>query len=418
MRHNMVKGVDMRLDRSLLTNDLDILLNHLGPFSPDGWSLLSPGIQQRSVYLPNLQIVLERAPNEAHIKHIHFLHENKHQKDFLAFWDLFNLRVNIYVRNFKFLTNSSYQKHTVFSETEKRWLSGLNEIFEALALWELEESTEYLKANEAKPYKKWLIKAAKQAGYTFLSVLRQFAYTLRHYALTRGAGLDVIINGYLATHSPVLSQISNEVTTYIPEIQLAQPPDLQRLLDISNYFFPRISDYPQNVMMVMTSLDEFEIKVLECSKNYYDKWEEYLSCYKTIVDKMREVASHSGQNIPADLLCNPINLMDRQLSIMQKIYDWNSKVDNISESEPLDKSVESEIRDEAESIEKIARAVPIIGTDGSLSFSISDLTYLTQLLVHAAITHIREWKEKVSDENYKSLRCPFHGYVFSLLSQR
>ena len=129
-----IKGIDMNLDQSPSTYDLDIMLNHLGPFFPEGWSLLSPGIKdKRSCYEPTLQIVLERSPNETHIKHIHYLHETKHQKDFLALWHLFNLRVNTYVRNFNFLnfliSGSCQLRTTLFGEIEKSWLRGLNEIF-------------------------------------------------------------------------------------------------------------------------------------------------------------------------------------------------------------------------------------------------------------------------------------------------
>ena len=123
----------------------------------------------------------------------------------------------------------------------------------------------------------------------------------------------------MANQGPILSLISNETTTHVPEIQLAQPSDLARLLNIRNYFFPRMSDYPQNAMMVITSLDAFEKKVLECSENYYKKWDKYLLCYETIVANMREKVSHQSINIPAELLHNPIDLMNRQLTIMKKI---------------------------------------------------------------------------------------------------
>ena len=139
-------------------------------------------------------------------------------------------------------------------------------------------------------------------------------------------------------------------------------------------------------------------------------------CYETIVANMREKVSHQSINIPAELLHNPIDLMNRQLTIMKKIYDWNWKVDNILELEKFDEFAKSELLSEAESIEKVARAVPMIGTDGSLVFSVADLAYLKQLLIHAAITYIRQWKEKASEGKYSPPRCPFHGYVFNDLN--
>jgi hypothetical protein len=307
--------------------------------------------------------------------------------------------------------SGGYQQDAAFSKAEESWIHSLNDIFEALALWELEESTESLQNDEAKPYRDWLTEATRQTGYEFLHILRQFSYALRHYAMTRGAGLDVIINGYLADADPVLSLIHEDVDTHIPRIQLGQPaPKLHRLLNIRNYFFPRMSDYPRDAMMVVTEPDEFEAKVLESCEKYYSKWESYLNCYQGINAKMQGVALCADRRIPTELLSNPIQLLGRQLAIVQKIYDWNKAVDKGS-------AADSKLADEAEGIEEITRAIPILGTDGSIRFSISDTDYLRELLVHAAITHIREWKNEGTRGNHEALRCPFHGYIFRELNE-
>jgi len=400
----------MNLDEPFVASDLDIMLNHLRAYFPSEWPLLSPGTRNaRRYYLPSCQIVIEPSQSEPNIAHIERLHESRHHEDFLALWEVFNLRVNTYVENFNFLMSGGCKGGVPFGGDERKWIGSLNDVFEALALWELKESTESLKNNEAKPYRDWLAEATKHIGYEFVYILQQFCYALRHYAMTRGAGLDVVINGYLSNIDPVLLLTSDDADTDVPRIQLGQPASkLHRLFDLRNYLFPRISDYPRNAMMVVTGPDEFEVKVLESCEKYYSKWESYLHCYQTINAKMQEVASSESRNIPVELLFNPIQLLKRQLRIVQKIYDWNKVVDKGSD-------MESKLADAKEGIDEIARAVPIIGPDGSLRFSISDQDYLKELLIHAAITHIREWKEG-SLRNQESLRCPFHSYVFKELN--